>query len=202
MTALLFFKSLLAGFILSMPLGPVNFLCIRNTLLHGKYSGLFSGLGAATADSIYAFIAVMGLSIITDFIAMESEWLRIVSGLIVVLVGLNTFRSRPECTAAPVTGQTLYSHYLKSLGLTLANPISLLALLSVMTMLHIAAGGIFSIILITAGFFLGAALWWCILIAFIHQIQSRMNDTLLQQINRSSGIVIILIGLFAACGRY
>lgn len=202
MTALLFFKSLLAGFILSMPLGPVNFLCIRNTLLHGKYSGLFSGLGAATADSIYAFIAVMGLSIITDFIAMESEWLRIVSGLIVVLVGLNTFRSRPECTPAPLNGQTLYSHYLKSLGLTLANPISLLALLSVMTMLHIAAGGILSIILITAGFFLGAVLWWCILIAFIHQIQSRMNDTLLQQINRSSGIVIILIGLFAACGRY
>ena len=202
MTALLFFKSLLAGFILSMPIGPVNLLCMRNTILHGKYSGLFSGLGAATADSMYAFIAVMGLSMITNFIAVEAAWLRVGSGLLIILVGVSTFRSTPVCTQGPLTGQTLYNHYLKSLGLTLANPVSLLALLSLMTMLHITAGETLSVILITSGFFLGAVLWWFIMVTIIDHIQSRLNEALLRQINRSSGIIIILIGLIAASGFF
>jgi threonine/homoserine/homoserine lactone efflux protein len=47
----LFFRSLLIGFSIAAPVGPIGILCIRRTLAEGRASGFFSGMGAATADA-------------------------------------------------------------------------------------------------------------------------------------------------------
>jgi len=48
-----FLKGVLIGFSIAAPVGPIGILCIRRTLAAGRLSGLLSGLGAATVDSIY-----------------------------------------------------------------------------------------------------------------------------------------------------
>lgn len=63
-----FLKGIILGFSIAAPVGPIGILCIRKTLQFGRLSGLFSGLGAAMADSIYAIFAAFGLTFISDLL--------------------------------------------------------------------------------------------------------------------------------------
>ena len=54
----IFLRGILIGLVVSMfSIGPVGVLCIQRTLSKGQRSGFFSGLGAATADTVYATVA-------------------------------------------------------------------------------------------------------------------------------------------------
>ena len=52
-----FLKGLIIGFVIAAPVGPIGVLCARRTLIYGRRAGFFSGMGAATADVIYGFVA-------------------------------------------------------------------------------------------------------------------------------------------------
>ena len=58
---LLFLQGLLVGFLASVPLGPIGVICVQRTLSGTHKSGFFSGIGAATADTIFAALAVFSL---------------------------------------------------------------------------------------------------------------------------------------------
>lgn len=60
-TSGLLLKGLIIGFSVAAPVGPISVLCIRRTLAEGRVSGLVSGIGAATADATYGFIAGFGM---------------------------------------------------------------------------------------------------------------------------------------------
>ena len=75
-----FLRGLIIGFSIAAPVGPIGVLCIRRTLAEGRASGLFSGLGAATADAIYVCIAGFGLTFISNFLISQLVWLRLVGG--------------------------------------------------------------------------------------------------------------------------
>ena len=55
-------KGAAVGFSVSAPLGPIGVLSIRRTLLDGGLAGFAVGLGAVTADIIYAVVAAFGLT--------------------------------------------------------------------------------------------------------------------------------------------
>lgn len=162
-----FLKALVAGFLLSVPIGPVNLICIRSTLEQGRRPGLIAGLGAAAADGAYAFVAAVGLSAVTGFIASQAHWLRLFSGLFIIYIGIRSF-TKPPADPSP-QGQTppRSAAFLKTLFITLANPVSILALISVMTAFNISAAGTRAAILVTLGVFTGSALWWFLLVGKI-----------------------------------
>src|SRR5436305_7147271 len=56
-----FGQGLALGLAVAAPVGPMSLLCIRWTLAAGFATGLFSGLGIATADALYGAIAAFGL---------------------------------------------------------------------------------------------------------------------------------------------
>jgi threonine/homoserine/homoserine lactone efflux protein len=47
----------------------------------GRKAGLISGLGAATADTIYGAIAAFSIQFIIQFLIREQVWIRLVGGL-------------------------------------------------------------------------------------------------------------------------
>ncbi|OQO95875.1 lysine transporter LysE, partial [Geobacillus sp. 44B] len=51
---MLLLKSIILGFSVSAPVGPIGLLCIQRTLTKGQMAGFFTGLGASTANMIYA----------------------------------------------------------------------------------------------------------------------------------------------------
>ena len=61
-------KGFVIGLLVSVPMGPVNMLCVQRTLNKGRWHGFATGLGALLSDVFYAFITLLGMSFIEDLI--------------------------------------------------------------------------------------------------------------------------------------
>lgn len=194
----LFFKGLVVGFLISTPVGPIGVLCIQRTLNKGKLHGIVSGLGAATADAIYGFIAAFGLTFISNFLVKEQMWLRLVGGIFLCYMGVRVFLSKSEQRTAPADSTSYVRDYVSVFFLTLTNPITFLAFAATFAGLglvnliehHIAA------LLLVAGIFVGAGLWWLILSSITATFLRKLLYSRPAWLNKISGIVIIVFGLF------
>ena len=61
-------RGLAIGFAIAAAIGPIGLLCIRRTLVEGTAVGVASGLGAATADGLFASIAAFGITALADLL--------------------------------------------------------------------------------------------------------------------------------------
>ena len=86
---------MIAGFSVSMPLGPSGLLCIQRTLSKGQRSGLVVGMGAATSDVIYASLAILSLSFIKNLIENNKNPLFLISGLGLMIIGIAIYSTNP-----------------------------------------------------------------------------------------------------------
>jgi threonine/homoserine/homoserine lactone efflux protein len=68
MLAGLYFKGILIGVLVAVPVGPLGLLCINRAFASGALCGLFSGLGVASADALAAGIAALGITLISAFL--------------------------------------------------------------------------------------------------------------------------------------
>ena len=92
---ILLIKGLIIGLLVSVPLGPIGVLCIQRTLNKGRRSGFISGLGASSADTIFALVASLGLTIVINFVREQQQYFQIAGGLIVLYIGFKIFYTNP-----------------------------------------------------------------------------------------------------------
>ncbi len=194
----LFFKGLVVGFLISTPVGPIGVLCIQRTLNKGRLHGIVSGLGAATADAIYGFVAAFGLTFVSNFLVKEQMWLRFVGGIFLCYMGVRVFLFKSERRTAQADSTSYVRDYVSMFFLTLANPITFFAFAATFAGLglvsliehHIAA------LLLVAGIFVGAGLWWLILSGLAATFLGKLLYSRPAWLNKISGIVIVVFGLF------
>lgn len=172
-------------------------LCIRRTLAEGRASGFASGLGAATADAIYGFIAGFGLTFISNLLVSQKHWFSLVGGAFLLYLGYKTFIAEPSDKAAKVSGTGLLRAYLSTFGLTLTNPMTILSFIAIFAGLGLATAvenyGAAS--LFVFGVFCGSALWWLLLSTGVGLLRTRFNHTWMRWVNRISGVIILAFGL-------
>jgi len=191
-------KGVIIGFSIAAPVGPIGLLCIRRTLAEGRTAGLVSGLGAATADAIYGCIAGFGLTFISTLLIRQQVWFRIVGGLFLCYLGLKVFLSRPTEQTASAKGNGLIGAYASTFFLTLTNPMTILSFAAIFAGLGVAStsGNYISASVLVLGVFSGSALWWLLLSGGVAFFQTKFNIRELKWVNRISGIVILLFGLY------
>jgi threonine/homoserine/homoserine lactone efflux protein len=191
-------KGVIIGFSIAAPVGPIGLLCIRRTLAEGRTAGLVSGLGAATADAIYGCIAGFGLTFISTLLISQQVWFRVIGGLFLCYLGLKTFLSRPAAQTASAKGNGLIGAYASTFFLTLTNPITILSFAAIFAGLGVAStsGNYISASVLVLGVFSGSALWWLLLSGGVAFFQTKFNIRELKWVNRISGIVILLFGLY------
>jgi threonine/homoserine/homoserine lactone efflux protein len=195
-----FFRGLLIGLSIAAPVGPIGVLCIRRTLAEGRAAGLVSGLGAATADTLYGFVAAFGLTFISGFLVRQQSWFRLVGGLFLCYLGVRTLLARPRegATPAPAGGRGLLAAYTSTLFLTLTNPITILFFAGIFAGLGTGIGGSYaSAAVLVAGVLAGSALWWFTLSGLVSLFRTRFDARALRWVNALSGLVIVGFGLAA-----
>ncbi len=69
---------------------------MRRTLTQGLWVGLASGLGAGTADGLYATIAAFGLTAVIQSLLNHDFWLRLGGGLGLIYLGIATLVAKPS----------------------------------------------------------------------------------------------------------
>ncbi|MDJ1181095.1 LysE family translocator [Roseofilum sp. BLCC_M91] len=191
-------KGLIIGFSIAAPVGPIGILCIRRTLSQGKIAGLVSGLGAATADGFYGCIAGFGLTFISNLLIEHQIGLRLIGGLFLCYLGLQTFRSSPSKEEAKIDGKTLWRAYVSTLFLTLTNPLTILSFAAIFA--GLGAGNSYGqglAFLLVLSVFSGSALWWCVLVTGMGLMKHKITPDRLRWINRISGIILSGFGLVA-----
>ncbi len=192
-----FLRALAIGFAIAAPVGPIGVLCIRRTLADGQRIGLASGLGAATADGVYGLIAGLGLTAISGLMLEHQMWLRLIGGGFLVYLGVQSWRTRlGQDAAESKTGLGLVGAYASTFLLTLSNPVTILAFLTIFAGLGLAeAGNRGSAVVLVAGVFTGSALWWGLLSGGVGLLRERFTDRHMVWVNRVAGAIIIGFGL-------
>jgi threonine/homoserine/homoserine lactone efflux protein len=188
-------RGFVLGFTIAAAVGPISLLVIRRTLAQGQLYGLVSGLGVATADATYGAIAAFGLGAIADVLVNARQVLGLVGGAFLLWLAWRTVRSAPTEAAAVTTSRGGYAGaYLSILGLTLANPMTILSFGALFAGLGVTSGATGGAVLLVAGVLLGSTTWWIVLTTVIGVLRTRVTPVWIHRINLVSGVVI---GAFA-----
>ncbi|SRR5208283_34987 len=193
-------KGVAIGFLMAVPVGPINLLCLRRSLAEGRRVGFVSGLGAAAADMTYAATAAVGLTTVTSFLLNHRPGLELLGGLFLILLGLHTLRARtqPRRQAAAVHVRRLRDAFVSTFVYTLANPMLIIVFTGVFASFGLGwqPGRNLDALELVGGVFLGSSLWWLTLTMLAGTFGRHLDDGALRWINLVAGGIIVAFGIW------
>ncbi|MEG6584800.1 LysE family translocator [Dendrosporobacter sp. 1207_IL3150] len=195
-----FIKGIILGFSIAAPVGPIGLLCIHRTLTNGVMNGFLSGLGAASADAVYGFIAAFGITAVSSLIISNQLIIRLLGGLFLIYLGYKTFQSTPAEESAKLPGRVDgLGAYTSTFFLTLTNPMTIMSFAAVFAGLGVGTtgGDYTNAAFMVIGVFIGSILWWLVLSAAVNMLREKFDQNRLNWINKISGVIIVLFGVFA-----
>ncbi len=178
--------------------GPIFFLIVQRTLAEGFLTGLLCGLGAITADAIYALIAAIGLTFIMQFLLAYQSMLAILGGIFLIYLGIVTLFRKIRINHSAVRDSSLFGSWLSTLFLTLANPVTMISYCLIFSALGVEGteqwSAIFSLV---GGVILGALVVLISLILFLSFYRKKMNAGTLSVLSKAAAIILVGFGLVA-----
>lgn len=203
--------ALAAGFSIAASPGAVNLLCIRWGLQSGARTALLIGLGAATVDTFYMALAIVGVLPALDRIDWLEEVLLVAGGAVLVMLGIASLRSGFALTEESLRqtesgGAVGRRPYAVGLGVTISNPSTIAGWLAISGGLLANAeingtgaedAGIATLAL--TGVFVGSAAWFSLLAGVIAAVHGRVGVGFLRAASViAAGLLIALGGLLLA----
>jgi arginine exporter protein ArgO len=154
-----FLAGVAAGYGIAVPVGAIAVLIAGLSARTSLRVGAAAGLGAATADGVYALVAVLGGAALAGLITPVAGPLRWAAASILMLLAAYTaitaIRSRHTPPAERARPATAMRAYLGILGLTLLNPATVVYFAALVLGRGDAGGGLWFV----AGAFLASASW-------------------------------------------
>jgi len=181
------------GVSIAAPVGAIGVLCIRRTLAEGRWVGLATGMGAATADAVYGAFAAFGIGALASLLTSFSPFLRLFGGAFLLYLGIMTLRAKPpeNTEASPNTSfKGLWKPYITTFALTLSNPMTIFAFIGIFAGLGVGATDFVSSVITVLGVFLGSAGWWVLLVFVVSLFRKAFTARWLRAVNLLSGGII------------
>jgi arginine exporter protein ArgO len=154
-----FLAGVVAGYGVAVPVGAIAVLIAGLTARTSLRVGAAAGLGAATADGVYALVAVLGGAALAGLIAPIATPLRWLAAAVLLALAAHTaygaVRRRHGSPERPDRPTTALRAYLGILGLTLLNPATVVYFAALVLGRGGAGGGFWFV----AGAFLASASW-------------------------------------------
>ncbi len=192
----LFIQGIIIGLTLAVPVGPISLLCIHRSVADGRLHGIVSGIGVASADSFYAAVSFLGLTIISGLIIAHQYLFRFFAGVVLIFVGIRVFLSLPAVASAQAGHETYLKDYLSTAAIAIANPLTLLFFMVIVPGFGVVIHGnsVLSAVEFVSGVFFGSVVWWFLLCGSVGTVRTRISGENLGLINRVSGILISCFG--------
>lgn len=205
MITILFFKGIIAGFLIAAPVGPIGILCIRRTLAGSYLLGIATGIGAGLADTFYGTVAAFSIASIADFIKSHSFYLHLFGGVALSWIGVSILRSQvTQSDSSNLDGGSLFHGLTSAFLLTVSNPITLLAFAAAFAAMDVspANDSMPLALALVIGVLVGACAWWLSLCTGVRLMHKKLTDIHLLWINRSSGVMLIGFAAYLLLGIY
>lgn len=195
------FQGIIIGLLTSIPVGPMAILIIQRTLQKGRLHGFFSGLGAATSDTLYAMLALLGLSFVLQFIEDHKLIIQIIGSVIMMLFGVYIFFQNPVKNIEKSKNEksSYWQEYLTSFLLTLSNPMMIFLYIGLFSQFKFLSSNTNYIYFIVgvASVLIGAALWWFMITLLASIFRKKFNIRGLWILNKTTGTLIAVLSLIA-----
>ena len=193
-------SGLAIGILVSAPMGPIGVLCIQRTLNKGRWSGFFTGLGAALSDMIYCLLTALGLSFVIDFIETNQNLLQMVGSVALMIYAVYLLRKNPAGSLkAPKQKKASFTQdFITGFLFTFSNPLILFLIISFFARFNFLSPDYYYYHYLV-GFlfiFVGALLWWFMITYFVNKVRSHFNVRSMWLVNRVIGIVILIMSGF------
>ena len=196
----MFLSLLIKGFIIgcavSIPLGPIGVLIIQRTVNKNPVSGFFSGVGAATSDTIYAIIAGFSLTYIINFIKQNQLAFQLFGAIILLLLGIHIFMKNPvkDMRNYRKKGSTHWQDMVSTFLVTFPNPLVIFVFLA-----FFASSGVvlnidkpYQALFLLLGVFIGASFWWFTLTTIVSLFKHKFNLRVLWWFNKIAGSLVLI----------
>ena len=117
-----------------------------------------------TADTTYGAVAAFGLGAIMNVMVDAHQILGLIGGVFLLSLAWQTARSEPDQPATATTRRGgLAGAYVSILGLTMANPMTILSFGALFAGLGVTSWATGDAALIVLGVLLGSTTWWIVL---------------------------------------
>jgi putative LysE/RhtB family amino acid efflux pump len=196
-------SGLLIGLVAAAPIGPVNIMVIQRSLLRGRRSALWLGLGVAMGDALFAAAAAFGLGAVRLLFDVHQAALRTGGGLFMLFFGILLWRKAPHLNAPGKNPPPTAHLAIAALVMTLTNPATLVWFIAAFAMFRFHHVGLETLVsaanalLLVFGVFCGSMLWWIGLSDLTTRLRGRFNDMHLLWMNHGCAALLIGLGLFA-----
>jgi L-lysine exporter family protein LysE/ArgO len=195
---------LVGGFLMSIPVGPVNITVINEALNRGFLRPFLIGVGAVTAEAIYCLLALTGFQTVIDLPYVRSTTV-LISFLVVTLLGFRYLMARAEFadrTSLLVEYELeeklhLHRGYLVGLGMTLGNPFILLVWGTLAAFLYehdLVRSGVLNVLAFAGGMAGGGTLWFFLLAQLTSRKHRNISPRALRILTRVSGAGLLAVG--------
>jgi threonine/homoserine/homoserine lactone efflux protein len=171
---------------------------IRRTVERGWAYGFLSGVGVATADSLYGAVAAFGLTAVSGFLLDQRFWIGLAGAAFLLYLGIKFLLAKPKpMSEEKPRSAGLAGAFLSTLGLTLTNPPTILAFAAIFAGLGLAANADYAAAAwIVLGVFIGSAAWWILLAAVAGRLRGRVGPGVVRTLNVVSGLSILAFALW------
>lgn len=195
---------LAAGLGVAMPLGAVAALLIREGMVGGLRIGAAGAAGVASVDVLYCSAALTAGGVAAPLVEAHRSWLWVISGVVLVAIGLvqlrNALTAEPEPDTEPGPRTSPARCYLRFVGVTLLNPMTLVYFTALAGIAGIAGipgptgSGPTAPIVFTVAVALASLGWQLLLVIFGSVLAGERLRTWARPIGLVAALIVIVLG--------
>lgn len=191
-------RGIATGALISAPMGPIGMLIIQRTLSKGRWTGMFTGIGAAISDLIYCLLAGLGLSFVTEFIEKQQIWLQLGGAIVLALFALYLFRKNPTRSLRSVKaggGTTFWADLATGFLFTFSNPLILFFIIGLFARFCLILPDFTPLhyVVVYISILGGALGWWWFVTWLVNKLRRRFNVRALWWVNRIIAIILFVM---------
>lgn len=193
------------GFVGSMPVaGPIAILVFGRGLEGRLRSGVYLAVGAAIAESVYAYFAYWGFSELLSHNRWIEPVTRTVAAVLLIGLGLHFTFGRKKAQVDPAFEEQKKNvgnkrSFLLGFTITALNPALIATWSAAVTTLHSFDAVDFApqhALPFSAGVLLGISIWFTILLVILGRFRGRFQRSTLDKMVRAMGVFLILLGAY------
>lgn len=166
-------QAFLAGLAISIPIGPINMVCIKQTVRLGLSGFIVVALASGLANIILSGLAATGSIALIAYLKGYQSVLHFFGGVLLICFGVAELSKKETPIQTEVSRKDLWSVFLQVTTIALSNPMTILGYMSLMIELsgdYHQKGLVFSVIL---GLTFASMLWRLILGSLVMRLKSK-----------------------------
>lgn len=196
---------LLTGFVMCIPIGPINVWVIQTVVKKGKLEACTLALGGSAMDSLYFYAILSGLSFLT-FSPSLVFGLKILGTVLILALGVSELlkaRTLQEGDITTVRKKAnilgLGGFFILGVILYTSNPtliVTMTALGAFIKSLKLFQFTQLNIASLSLGLGLGSFLWFFFLSIIVQKFESAIRNKYLKKFTQVSGLLMVILALF------